>query len=102
RVGREPPPTPPRRSRGTGAPPPPADLSCVLADGAGRVMARRESAVGDQPLRASADVAVAGWTSVSHWRLRCQQSAQVANALVEPVAARYRTSLALNLGAMGL
>jgi signal transduction histidine kinase len=92
---------------------PSADLSCVLADGSGRVMARRESAVGDQPLQpptgdggrelqASADVAVAGWTSVSPWRLRCAQSAQVANAFVEPVAARYRTSLALNLGAMGL
>src|SRR6185369_9136249 len=88
--------------REAGGSPAAADLSCVLADGTGRVMARRESAVGDKPLRASADVAVAGWTSVSHWRLNCAQSAQVANALVEPVAARYRTSLALNLGAMGL
>ena len=88
--------------REIGGPSPAADLSCVLTDGTGRVMARRESAVGDQPLQASADVAVAGWTNVTAWRLRCEQSAQVANALVDPVAARYRTTLALNLGAMGL
>ena len=77
-----------------------ADPSCVLVDGTGRVMARRESAVGDRPLEAAADVAVAGWTSASPWRLRCAQSAAVATAVVEPVAARYRTTLALNLGAM--
>jgi len=79
-----------------------ADPSCVLADGTGRVMARRESAVGDKPLQAAADVTVAGWTSASPWRLRCAQSADVATAFVEPVAARYRTTLALNLGAMSL
>jgi signal transduction histidine kinase len=78
------------------------DPSCVLADGTGRVMARRESAVGDKPLQAAADVTVAGWTSASPWRLRCAQSADVAAAFVEPVAARYRTTLALNLGAMSL
>ncbi len=79
-----------------------AEPSCVLADGTGRTMARRESPVGDQPLEASADVTVAGWTSASPWRLRCAQSADVATAFVEPVAARYRTTLALNLGAMSL
>ena len=79
-----------------------AEPSCVLADGTGRTMARRESPVGDQPLQASADVTVAGWTSASPWRLRCAQSADVATAFVEPVAARYRTTLALNLGAMSL
>jgi two-component system, NtrC family, sensor kinase len=88
--------------REVGDSPAAAELSCVLADGTGRVMARRESAVGDRPLQASADVAVAGWTTASPWRLRCAQSADVANAFVEPVAARYRTTLALNLGAMSL
>ncbi len=88
---------PDRPRLATMVPPP-----CVLADGTGRVMARRESPVGDQPLQASADVTVAGWTSASPWRLRCAQSADVANAFVEPVAARYRTTLALNLGAMSL
>ena len=33
---------------------------------------------------------------------RCAQSADVATAFVEPVAARYRTTLVLNLAAMGL
>ena len=59
--------------REVGGSPTAAELSCVLADGTGRVMARRESAVGNQPLQASADVAVAGWTSASPWRLRCAQ-----------------------------
>jgi len=81
---------------------PGTDPSCVLADGTGRVMARRESAVGDKPVQAAADVTVAGWTRASPWRLRCAQSADVATAFVEPVAARYRTTLALNLGAMSL
>jgi signal transduction histidine kinase len=98
---------------GGGASPGGGEPSCVLADGTGRVMARRESEVGDHPLQpqahdggrglqASADVAVAGWTSASPWRLRCAQSAEAATAFVEPVAARYRTTLALNLGAMSL
>jgi two-component system, NtrC family, sensor kinase len=85
-----------------GSSPEGADPSCVLADGTGRVMARREFAVGDKPLQAAADVTVAGWTAASPWRLRCAQSADVATAFVEPVAARYRTTLILNLGAMGL
>ena len=88
--------------REAGDSPAAAELSCVLADGTGRVMARRESAVGDKPLEAAASVDVAGWTSASPWRLRCSQSADVATAFVEPVAARYRTTLALNLGAMSL
>jgi signal transduction histidine kinase len=79
-----------------------AGPSCVLADGTGRVMARRPSAVGENPLEAAADVTVAGWTTASPWRLRCAQSADVATAFAEPVAARYRTTLALNLGAMSL
>jgi signal transduction histidine kinase len=79
-----------------------ADPSCVLVDGKGRVMARRESAPTDPRLEAAADVGVEGWAAASPWRLRCAQSQAVAMAFVEPVAARYRTTLVLNLGAMGL
>ncbi|HUG53193.1 MAG TPA: ATP-binding protein [Vicinamibacteria bacterium] len=79
-----------------------AGASCVLADGTGRVLTRRESPVGPRPLAAVADVRVEGWTAASPWRLACSQSREAAMALVEPVAARSRTTLALNLGAMGL
>ena len=79
-----------------------AEPSCVLADRAGRVLARSESPVGLPRLEAAAPVAVGEWTKASPWQLRCAQSAEVAMAVVEPVAARYRTTLALNLGAMGL
>ena len=79
-----------------------AEPSCVLADKTGRVLARSESPVDLPRLEATAAVAVVEWTKASPWELRCAQSAEVAMAVVEPVAARYRTTLALNLGAMGL
>ncbi len=84
------------------APDPAGEPSCVLADHTGRVMARRESPLGGRRLEARADVSVGEWTSGSPWTLRCAQSADALMAFVEPVAARYRTTLALNLGAMGL
>jgi signal transduction histidine kinase len=77
-------------------------VSCVLADRGGKVLARRESAVGASALSAESEVSVEGWTAESPWRLRCAQAAERAMAVLEPVAARYRTTLALNLGAMGL
>jgi signal transduction histidine kinase len=78
------------------------DPSCLLLDAAGTTMARRETPLADPRLQADAAVGVEGWTAVSPWRLRCAQSEAVAMAFVEPVAARYRTTLALNLGAMAL
>lgn len=79
-----------------------ADPSCLLVDATGRVMARRESPLAEPRLEAAAAVGIEGWTAVSPWRLRCAQSEAVAVAFVEPVAARYRTTLVLNLGAMAL
>lgn len=76
--------------------------SCLLLDAKGRGMARRESALAEPRLEAAAAVGIEGWTAVSPWRLRCAQSEAVAVAFVEPVAARYRTTLVLNLGAMVL
>jgi signal transduction histidine kinase len=76
--------------------------SCVLADGAGRVLARDESPLVGARLEAAAPVDAGGWTAGSPWRLSCAQSEDVAMAFVEPVAARSRATLALNLGAMGL
>jgi len=76
--------------------------SCVLSDRSGRVMARREAPVGERRLEAAAEVSAADWTTGSPWRFRCAQSEDAVMAFVEPVAARYRTTLALNLGAMAL
>ncbi|PYQ47284.1 MAG: hypothetical protein DMF78_24145, partial [Acidobacteria bacterium] len=87
---------------GAGAPRREASPSCVLADGAGRVLARDASPQEGARLEASAPVAAEGWAAAAPWRLDCSQSRGVAMAFVEPLAARSRTTLALNLGAMGL
>jgi two-component system, NtrC family, sensor kinase len=87
---------------GAGAPRRDASASCVLADGAGRVLARDASPPEGARLEASASVGGEGWTAAAPWRLDCSQSREAAMAFVEPLAARSRTTLALNLGAMGL
>jgi signal transduction histidine kinase len=78
------------------------DRTCLLEDGAGRPLAGTAPPPG--PGRIHADVALGaeGWTSPAPWRLRCQQPQEIAMALVEPVAGRYRATLAFNLAAMAL
>jgi signal transduction histidine kinase len=76
--------------------------SCVLADRTGKVLARRGTPLGEPHLEAAVAVEAEGWTADAPWRLACTQSEAAAMAFVEPVAARSRTTLALNLGAMGL
>jgi len=78
------------------------DRSCFLRDRAGRALAGTAAATGGVRLEAEATVAAEGWTSPAPWRLHCEQPQDVAMTLVEPVAARYRATLALNLGAMAL
>jgi signal transduction histidine kinase len=78
------------------------DRSCFLRDGSGRALAGTAAVPGPDRLQAEATVAAEGWTSPAPWRLHCEQPQEVAMALVEPVAARYRATLALNLGAMAL
>jgi signal transduction histidine kinase len=77
-----------------------SDRSCVLADAGGRALAGAPAAPGPSRLQAEAAVPAEGWTSPGPWRLRCEQPQEVAMALVEPVAARYRATLTWNLGAM--
>ena len=43
-----------------------------------------------------------GWSIPGPWRLECEQPEELAVARVEPVTARYRTTLLLNLAAMAL
>ena len=80
-----------------------SDRTCLLQDGAGRALAETGSTprAADR-IQAEAAVAAEGWTSPAPWRLRCEQPEAAALALVEPVAARYRATLAWNVGAMTL
>jgi signal transduction histidine kinase len=78
------------------------DRACRLEDGAGRALAVTASAPGADRLQADARVAAEGWTAPAPWRLHCEQPQEAALALVEPVAARYRATLAWNVGAMTL
>jgi signal transduction histidine kinase len=89
---------------------------CALRDAAGLILAAEPRApegpggpradgrgrTGGVPLTAEAPVSVEGWSASSPWTLACAQGADRALAAVEPVAARYRTALALNLAVMSL
>src|SRR5262249_33541390 len=89
---------------GARAPGPDSDTQpvCALSGGAGAVLASDGPPAKERSLSASAPVSADGWVAAAAWRLDCQQSVHAAMAFVEPVAARSRTTLALNLGAMGL
>jgi len=85
--------------------------ACRLRDAAGTLLARdptrvagadRASARANDFVRAEAPVTSDGWSAPGPWRLECQQPEELAVARVEPVTARYRTTLLLNLAAMGL
>ena len=78
-----------------------AHRACLLQDGAGRRLAGTAGR-GGPAHQADASLSAEGWSAPAPWRLHCEQPQEVAMALVEPVAARYRTTLALNLGAMAL
>jgi signal transduction histidine kinase len=79
-----------------------ADRACVLRDGAGRALAETAGGPAAPRFQADATVAAESWTSPAPWRLHCEQPQEAALALVEPVAARYRATLAWNVGAMTL
>jgi signal transduction histidine kinase len=90
------------RDRGAG-PPIAADRACRVADAAGSVLARTERApIAGRRVATSAPLSADGWSRPSPWLLECEMAESEAAALVEPVAARYRMTLASNVGAMGL
>jgi signal transduction histidine kinase len=86
---------------GTGA------RTCEVKDASGRVLTRtpvgRAAAreAGDR-VGAKADVGADGWSAPGPWVLACERTETSALALLEPVAARYRATLALNIGVMAL
>lgn len=53
-------------------------------------------------MHAGADVRTESWSAPSPWRLACSQRRGPAVALVQPLAARYRLTLILNLAVMSL
>jgi signal transduction histidine kinase len=81
--------------------------ACELRDGSGRVLTRtpgqRATAreAGNE-VAARAEVGAEGWSAPQPWVVECERTQDSALALVEPVAARYRATLALNLGVMAL
>ena len=94
------------------SPEPAADgRACRLRDARGTLLARdptrvarpgRSSAGANADVHAEAPVTSDGWSAPGPWRLECEQPEELAVARVEPVTARYRTTLLLNLAAMAL
>src|SRR6266511_4298638 len=81
--------------------------TCRLLDATGTTLARRSDPGRPAParestVRAEANVGADGWSAPGPWRLECEQPEGLAVGRVEPVAARYRTTLTLNLAAVGL
>ncbi len=88
--------------------------ACRLADALGRAIASepgRGGAVdpgtagdhGDSgAFDARASLRAEGWSVASPWTLICRQTGGPAVALLEPLAARYRVTLGLNLAVMSL
>jgi signal transduction histidine kinase len=79
------------------------DRRCRLEDARGAVLARASGAPREgRVVSASGEIAGEGWGRPSPWRLACELDQDAAAALVQPVEDRYRTTLALNVGAMAL
>ncbi|MBI1951147.1 MAG: hypothetical protein HYS34_07275 [Acidobacteria bacterium] len=89
--------------------------ACVLQDRDGAVLASDPGGAAQAVASAGADGADAGrgmhagaevrtesWSAPSPWRLACSQRRGLAVALVQPLAARYRLTLILNLAVMSL
>jgi signal transduction histidine kinase len=80
---------------------------CLLEDAARSTLARspgteRAPAEPERRLAAEASVDVEGWSAAGPWRLSCWRPEQHAVAAIEPLAGRYRATMALNLAAMAL
>jgi signal transduction histidine kinase len=76
--------------------------TCRILDAGGRVLGRGGPAPAGEKIQADTPLAAEGWSAASPWRLHCEQARARALSLVEPLAARYRTTLVLSLGAMAM
>ena len=84
---------------------------CRLLDGRGASLAGQaavppdagaQAGLNEGGLTAEATIAAEGWSAPSPWHLACSQRRSVALGPIEPVAAGYRSTLALNLVVMSL
>ena len=82
---------------------------CVLEDATGSALARSPEAARataprepERRLAAEARVDAEGWSAAGPWRLACWRPEGQAVAAIEPLAGRYRATVALNLAAMAL
>jgi signal transduction histidine kinase len=76
--------------------------SCVLKDARDATLAGRLAPGPGPALQASVPLQAEGWSAPSPFTLACAEAESQAVALVEPVAARSRATLVLNLVAMVL
>ena len=82
---------------------------CILVDAGGTLLgsdagsaAPATTAAAGDGMHAQAPVRTEDWSSPAPWRLACSQLRGPAAALMEPLAARYRLTLLLNLAVMSL
>ena len=85
----------------------PESRQCRLADATGRWLTHdtremADSARASSALSAETSVHASGWSSSSPWRLTCAESRAATVTLLEPLSQRYRLTVGLNLGVMGL
>ena len=76
--------------------------SCVLRDRDGTTLALPPDRTAGDGIVAEAAIETEGWTAPSPWRLTCARRREQVTGLLDPVAARYRTTLVLNLAVMSL
>ena len=92
----------PEESRGARS----ASGSCGLTDARGQAIAHSAPSLEAKPdsarLDAEASVAAEGWSLHAPWALRCSLAEDAAVRSLEPLSARYRTTLFLNLAVMAL
>lgn len=88
---------------------PTAGPPCLLKDAAGALLARSPEAARvsasrgrGRQIAAEAAVDAEGWSAAGPWRLSCWLPEELAVAAIEPLAGRYRATVALNLAAMAL
>lgn len=82
---------------------------CILLDAGGSLLgsdagsgAPAFAPAGGDGMHARADVRTEDWSAPAPWRLACSQLRGPAVAVVQPLAARYRLTLILNLAVMSL
>jgi signal transduction histidine kinase len=93
---------------GHGRSPEGAASECALLDGGGVTLATENAKAAATEIRDPAvfatesPIATEGWSAPSPWRLRCARTREPAEALLDPLASRYRLTLILNLAVMAL